>query len=161
VAGAWNLQLLTTVGAVFMALLVIAIRLQAAKKPTSARKILIPPLGMTTGYLMFLVPQTHIPWPYAALAFAAGVLLSYPLIATSKMQILDGKIYLKRSKSFVLILLGLLVLRLILHNYVEQYITIPQTGAIFFILAYGMILPWRIAMYLRYRGMRKRLMQSG
>jgi membrane protein CcdC involved in cytochrome C biogenesis len=34
---------------------------------------------------------------------------------------------------------------------VEAYITIYQTGAVFFILAFGMLLPWRIAMYIQYQ----------
>jgi membrane protein CcdC involved in cytochrome C biogenesis len=112
---------------------------------------MIPPLGMSTGFLMFLAPQMRVPWIYALAALTAGLFLSYPLIATSHMQKIDGYIYLKRSKSFIIILLTLLVLRLILHSYVEEYVTIPQTGALFFILAFGMILPWRIAMLFRYR----------
>ncbi|WP_312029473.1 CcdC protein domain-containing protein [Paenibacillus sedimenti] len=33
----------------------------------------------------------------------------------------------------------------------EAFVSIYQTGAIFFILAYGMLLPWRVAMYAQYR----------
>ncbi|MBW7456973.1 cytochrome c biogenesis protein CcdC, partial [Paenibacillus sepulcri] len=59
-------------------------------------------------------------------------------------------IVLRRSKTFIFILLGLLVVRLLLHDVVEQSITIPQTGGLFFILAFGMILVWRIAMLRAY-----------
>ncbi|MDI3328701.1 MAG: cytochrome c biogenesis protein CcdC [Alicyclobacillaceae bacterium] len=149
---ALNIQTTATLGAVLMALMVIAIRLRAANRPTSIKKIVLPPLGMTTGFLMFLFPQTHIPVSWGIGAFAAGALfLSYPLIRTSKFQIIEGQIYLKRSKAFVLILLGLLAVRLLLHSYVEHYITLPQTGAVFFLLAYGMIVPWRVAMVIEYR----------
>lgn len=145
-----NLQLASTIGAAVMALMVIGIRLRAAKKPTSVKKIIIPPIGMSTGFLMFLSPQTHVPPLYALIALLVGFLFSYPLIHTSKFEVVNGDIFLKRSKSFPLILLGLLAIRLLLHNYVEQYISLSQTGAVFFILAFGMILPWRVAMYLRY-----------
>jgi membrane protein CcdC involved in cytochrome C biogenesis len=104
---------------------------------------------------MFLFPQTHIPIQYALAALAVGFLFSYPLIRTSRFEKINGDIYLKRSRSFPLILLSLLAIRLALHNYVEQFISLPQTGAIFFILAYGMIVPWRVAMYLRYRELKQ------
>ena len=144
-------QWISTIVAVCMALIVIVVRLKASQKPTNARKILIPPLGMSTGFLMFVAPQTHMPWHYAVLAFLVGCLFAYPLIASSRMFVDGTDVYLKRSPAFILVLLGLLVLRIVLHTYVEQYVTIVQTGAIFFILAFGMLLPWRIAMFMEYR----------
>ena len=63
----------------------------------------------------------------------------------------DGAIYLQRAKAFVYILLGLFAVRFGAHSYVEEFVTLPQTGAIFFLLAYGMLLPWRIAMYRRFK----------
>lgn len=153
IPSAINLNVLAMVGAVCMALLVIGIRLRSANKPTSARKILIPPLGMSTGFLMFIVPQTHIPWSYVLPALSVGFLFSYPLILTSKLEMRGQSIYLKPSKSFAFILLGLLAVRVVLHDYIQHYVTLPQTGAIFFILAFGMIAPWRLAMYMQYRKM--------
>ncbi|TNJ65154.1 cytochrome c biogenesis protein CcdC [Paenibacillus hemerocallicola] len=131
---------------------VIAVRLKASAKPTSLKKILMPPLGMSTGFAMFLFPFTHIPWLWAAAALLAGALLfSYPLIWSSKFEIRDGDIYLVRSKAFVFMIIGLLVVRLLLHDLVERAVSIPQTGALFFLLAFGMIVPWRLAMARRYR----------
>ena len=146
-----TLQIVSTVIIVVGAIAVIFIRLHAARKPTSARKILIPPLGMATGFLMFIVPLMRIPLTYAIIAFLFGSLFSIPLITTSKMLRQDGDVYLKRSPAFIIVLLALLVIRLALHTFIEQYITVPQTGAIFFILAFGMLLPWRLVMYGRYR----------
>jgi membrane protein CcdC involved in cytochrome C biogenesis len=40
---------------------------------------------------------------------------------------------------------------------VEEHISIPQTGGVFFILAFGMILPWRVTMYLQYRRLLKQI----
>ncbi|MNJ02792.1 hypothetical protein D3C73_1628740 [compost metagenome] len=45
-------------------------------------------------------------------------------------------------------------MRLALHEYVESWITLYQTGAVFFVLAFGMLLPWRIAMYVKFRKLR-------
>lgn len=146
-----TLQLVSTIIIVVGALAVIVIRLRAARRPTSTRKIVMPPLGMTTGFLMFAVPLMRIPLLYGIAAFLAGCLFSIPLILSSHMQRTEGDIYLKRSPAFIIVLLVLLVIRLSLHSYIERFVTIPQTGAIFFILAFGMLLPWRIAMFLRYR----------
>lgn len=147
-----TLQLLSTLMIVVGALIVIAIRMQAAKKPTSVMKIIIPPLGMSTGFLMFIVPIMRVPFLYAIAAFLIGMIFSFPLITSSKMQRgADDQIYLKRSPTFILVLFGLLIVRILLHSYIEKFVTIPQTGAIFFILAFGMLLPWRIAMYMSLR----------
>lgn len=149
--GALHMQWISTLVAFGMALLVIGVRLRASRKPTSVRKILLPPLGMSTGFLMFLFPPFHVPYTYALIAFACGLVLSYPLVATSHMHVQGGEIYLKRSRMFPLILLGLLALRMVLRGYVEQYVDLPQTGGLFFILAFGMILPWRLVMLQRFR----------
>ena len=123
------------------------LRLRASNRPTTMRKIIIPPLGMSTGFLMFVVPITHVPWTWALIAFAAGAtVFAYPLIRTSKLERIGDEIVLKRSKMFVFILLGLLIFRLLIHNAVESKVSIPQTGALFFVLAFGMIVVWRAAM---------------
>ena len=53
--------------------------------------------------------------------------------------------------TLLLILLGLLVLRLLLHNYIGHLLPPRQTAALFFVLAFGMILRWRVGMFLRFR----------
>ncbi|HEX7057405.1 MAG TPA: cytochrome c biogenesis protein CcdC [Bacilli bacterium] len=149
--GAINLQLFASIGAAFMALMVIIVRIRASRKPTSVMKIVMPTVGMSTGFFMFFYEPMRIPFSWALTAFLVGaVLFSYPLIRTSKFHVVAGKIYVKRSKSFVFILLGLLILRILLHDIIEQYISLEQTGALFFVLAFGMLLPWRIAMLVNY-----------
>lgn len=145
----WNV--LSTIAFICMALLVIFIRSRAAKKPATVKKILMPPLGMSTGFFMFVIPQTHIPLSYAFTAFLVGLSFSLPLIRTTKMEVVDEDIYVKPSKAFSLILLGLLVIRIALHDYVQHYITVMQTASVFFILALGMLGTWRIAMYVQFR----------
>jgi membrane protein CcdC involved in cytochrome C biogenesis len=146
-----TLELLSSLMMFVGALGIIVVRIKASGKPTNVRKILIPPLAMSTGFFMFFSPRTHDPLDYALLAFLVGCVFSYPLILTSKMYIMNGQVFLKRSKWFIVLLLVLVMLRMILHGYVEQYVDIYQTGSLFFILAYGMIIPWRIAMYIQYR----------
>ncbi|MNY76430.1 hypothetical protein D3C86_2160090 [compost metagenome] len=53
---------------------------------------------------------------------------------------------MKRSKAFMWIIIGMLLFRSVLHDWVENYVTITQSAGIFFILAFGMILTWRIFM---------------
>ncbi|MFC0213151.1 CcdC family protein [Paenibacillus chartarius] len=130
----------------------IFIRLRASSRPINAAKIVAPPLGMSTGFMMFVYPPTHIPLLWAAIAFAVGVVFfSYPLILTTKLQVEQRAVYARRSKAFIFILLALLVLRVAAHGYIEEFITIYQTAAVFFILAFGMIVPWRIYMFVQYR----------
>ncbi|MGA8943137.1 MAG: cytochrome c biogenesis protein CcdC [Thermoactinomyces sp.] len=145
-------QTVLPIAAFMMAIIVIFLRLRAAKKPTNAKKILIPPLGMSTGFAMFFFPPTHIPWSWAIAAFLTGALfLSIPLIQTSKMEVIGEQVYLKRSRTFVIILIVLFAIRMSLHTYIEHILSIYQTGSLFFILAFGMLLPWRLSMYIQYK----------
>ncbi|MGF7050220.1 membrane protein CcdC involved in cytochrome C biogenesis [Paenibacillus sp. DS2015] len=147
-----TLQIGSTIGALVLALLTIFIRLRASNKPVTVKKIIIPPLGMSTGFLMFVAPMTHIPLWWGVIALFVGwFLFSYPLIRSTHFKKLDGLIYAERSRSFIVILLGLLVVRTILHQVIEQYVSIAQSGALFFLLAFGMILRWRLFMYKEYQ----------
>jgi membrane protein CcdC involved in cytochrome C biogenesis len=152
------LHIASLLGSIGVAIMVLFVRLRASAKPMTVMKIIMPPIGMSTGFLMFVAPIMRIPWIWAAAAFMVGVIcFSYPLIRTSRFVQQDSGIYLLRSKAFVWILLLLLVIRLVLHQYVEKYITIYQTGAVFFILAFGMLLPWRIWMYREFRLLQKKI----
>ncbi|MFQ5538439.1 MAG: CcdC family protein [Gemmatimonadota bacterium] len=131
---------------------VLAWRIQETRTPVTVRKILIPPLGMSTGFFMFLRPEMRIAPLLAVGAFMAGMLLlAVPLARTSSLERRGGVIMMRRSNAFLVILLGLFALRLLLHDYVGAVLPPLQTAAFFFVLAFGGILPWRIAMYLRYR----------
>jgi membrane protein CcdC involved in cytochrome C biogenesis len=146
------MQLTTVVGSLVGAAVVLIWRIRETKRPVTAPKILVPPLGMATGFSMFAVPEMRVPVLWGLAAFAAGaIFLSHPLIRTSALTREGGAIMMRRSRAFLGILLGLVALRLLLRAYVEQYVSTTQTAALFFLLAFGMLLPWRIAMYLRYR----------
>ncbi|MSR23077.1 MAG: cytochrome c biogenesis protein CcdC [Gemmatimonadetes bacterium] len=133
---------------------VMAWRFQETRTPVTASKILIPPLAMSTGFLMFVAPAARLPWLWAAVAFFLGAgILYYPLYVTSSLERRGETIHMRRSGWFIAILLGLLGVRLALHEYVGQILSVPQTGGAFFVLAFGMIVRWRAEMYLRYRGL--------
>jgi len=135
---------------------IITLRMKASNKPTNLRKIIIPPLGMSTGFLMFVVPQTHVSLLWALCALAAGMLLfAPPLIATSHFERIGDQIYMRRSRMFIYIIIGLFIVRIALHDVVERHVSVMQTGALFFLLAFGMLVPWRLAMMLRYRQLMK------
>ncbi|HEX7672006.1 MAG TPA: cytochrome c biogenesis protein CcdC [Polyangiaceae bacterium] len=133
---------------------VLAWRLRETQRPVTARKIIIPPLGMSTGLLMFAYPPTRVPIHWAVTAFLIGaVVFSYPLIHTSTLTRRGDVIMLERSKAFLWILLGLVAVRLVARSYVEDYVDPLQTGALFFLLAFGMIVRWRVSMFLAYRAL--------
>jgi membrane protein CcdC involved in cytochrome C biogenesis len=134
---------------------VLAWRVQETRSPVSTRKIVAPPLGMSTGFLMFLAPATRVPWTYATGAFAAGALvLAIPLARTSRLVRSGDVVLLQRSKAFLWILLSLVVVRFALRAWVEEVVTPAQTAGLFFILAFGMIVRWRAAMLVAYLRMR-------
>ena len=142
---------ITTVGAVLMGIFAIFVRSRSAKKPASTKKILLPPLFMSTGALMFIFPFFRVSPPQIAEALAAGILFSIVLIWTSKFEVKDGEIYLKQSKAFLFILIGLLLVRLAAKVILSSTIDIGELGGMFWILAFGMIIPWRTAMYMQFR----------
>ncbi|UFJ41970.1 cytochrome c biogenesis protein CcdC [Brevibacillus humidisoli] len=140
-----------TIAALILAAVIILIRLRAAERPVSSKKILLPPLMMTTGFSMFHFPEVLTPISYDLVAFLAGMLFSIPLILSSRFEVVGEHVYLKRSKAFIGVLLALFVIRLIVKVEVGDLFTPMQTAGLFFVLAYGMILPWRIAVYIMYR----------
>lgn len=143
--------IVTTVGALFMGILAMVVRSRAAKKPASAKKILLPPLFMSTGALMFIFPFFRVAPLQIAEALAAGIVFSAVLIWTSKFEVKDGEIFLKQSKAFLFILIGLLLLRIAAKVILSSTIDVGELAGMFWILAFGMIIPWRLAMYLQYK----------
>lgn len=127
-------------------------RMRETRVPVTPKSILIPPVAMSTGAAMFLAPMARVPWSWAVGAFLAGFLvLSLPLVHSSKLEARDGHVYMRRSPWFLAILLGLLGLRLVLHDYIGHLISPLQTAGVFFLLAFGMIVRWRSDMYRQYR----------
>lgn len=148
--------IVTTVGALGMGILAMFVRSKSAKKPASAKKIVLPPLFMSTGALMFIFPFFRVAPVQIIEALAVGMLFSTVLIWTSKFEIRDGDIYLKQSKAFVFILIGLLLIRLVGKVVLSSTIDVGELGGMFWILAFGMIVPWRLAMYIQYKKLQQK-----
>ncbi|MEK3934411.1 cytochrome c biogenesis protein CcdC [Sporosarcina sp. FSL W7-1349] len=127
------------------------VRAKAAKKPISPKRIILPPLFMSTGALMFLFEEFRVPPMQVVEAIIVGLLFSTLLIRTTHFEIKTGAIYVKRSKAFLFILGGLLVLRLIAKLVLSSSIDVGELGGMFWILAFAMIVPWRIGMLVKYR----------
>ncbi|MFB7156386.1 MULTISPECIES: CcdC family protein [unclassified Lysinibacillus] len=145
----------STIMAIFMGTFVMVIRMRASKKPTNEKKIIIPPIAMSSGALMFLFEQFRVPPMQILEAVAVGVVFSTILIATSKFEVKGQDIYLKRSKAFVFILIGLLVFRVIAKMILSSSIDVGELAGMFWILAFAMLLPWRIAMLIQFIKIKK------
>lgn len=146
--------------AVMMAMLAFFIRMKSMKKPANTKKILIPPIAMSTGFLMFLYEPARPTSLEVLEAFAVGMIFSILLIKLSSFEIRDNEVYMKKSKALPFILLGLLSLRLIVKSILGIHFEYEVLAGMFFILAFGMILPWRIAMFMKYKQVEKELKQK-
>mgnify|MGYP001433918153 CR=1 FL=1 len=143
--------LFSTVLALLMGVAVIFIRFKASEKPVSAKKIILPPIFMSTGALMYIFPYFRITPIEIAEAILIGALFSIFLIMTSKFEVSDGEIYMKRSKAFAVVIIGLLCIRLGLKVFFSTSTTPGELGGMFWLIAFFMIVPWRVAMYTKYR----------
>ena len=141
------LVIVASIGAILMAIFAMFIRMKAAKKPASAKKILLPPVFMSTGALMYIFPEFRLSFMEIIQSVIIGMLFSILLIKTSKFEIKDDEIYLKQSRAFMIILIGLFIVRIVAKWILSATIDLGELSGMFFLLAFSMILPWRIAMY--------------
>ncbi|WP_438319095.1 CcdC family protein [Sporosarcina sp. FA9] len=145
----------STVLALFMGTLALIVRSKAANRPVTIKKIILPPLFMSTGAFMFIFKEFRVPPVQILEAVVVGMLFSLILIKTTSFEFRNDDIFMKRSKAFVFILLGLLIIRLIGKLVLSSTIDIGELGGMFWILAFGMIVPWRVVMLLRFNKLSK------
>nr|WP_251026158.1 cytochrome c biogenesis protein CcdC [Exiguobacterium sp. J17977] len=141
----------STLVALMMGLIASFVRVKASARPTNAKKILIPPLAMSTGMLQFLVPAFRLTWLEVGEALLVGLIFSVFLIKTSNFEKRDGEVYLSRSKAFFIVVFVLLAIRTVMKAFLGDEVNIFATGGLFYLIAWGMIVPWRIAMYQKYK----------
>jgi membrane protein CcdC involved in cytochrome C biogenesis len=127
-------------------------RVREGRTAVSVKKIIIPPLGMSTGFSMFIVPAFRIPWTWGLAAFLLGaIVLAYPLLRTSRLVQQGDAIMMQRSTAFFSVILVLAAVRILARGYFDTLLTVEQSGALFFVLAFGMIVRWRLNMLREYR----------
>ena len=131
---------------------IIVWRLRETRRAVTERSIIVPPLAMSTGFAMFALPVFRVPPGWALTAFAAGALLfAVPLARSSRLFRQGDVILLQRSRAFLAILLGLAAVRFALRGWIDRYVSAEQTAALLFVLAFGMIVRWRVGMLREYR----------
>jgi membrane protein CcdC involved in cytochrome C biogenesis len=130
---------------------VILWRVREGRTAVSVKKIVMPPLGMATGLSMFAVPAFRIPWTWAGIAFFVGTLgLAYPLLRTSRLVRQGEVVRMQRSSAFFAVILLLAAVRILARGYFDTFLSVQQSGALFLVLAFGMILRWRAQMLFDY-----------
>ncbi|MDM5155439.1 cytochrome c biogenesis protein CcdC [Bacillus sp. DX1.1] len=142
-----SLAVLSSIIALCMAVGMMFLRLKSAKKPVTLKKIILPPIFMSTGASMYFLPEFRLTTTEILEAVIVGLFFSIFLIKTSKFEIRGKDIYLIPSKAFIFILVGLLVVRIAFKSYLSQSIDLGQLSGMFFLLAFAMIVSWRIGMY--------------
>lgn len=141
----------STLFAIVMGVVASFVRVKASAKPTNAKKILIPPLAMSTGMIQFFIPAFRLSWLEVGEALAVGLIFSVFLIKTSNFEKRDGEVYLSRSKAFFIVVFALLAIRTAMKVWIGGEVNVFATGGLFYLIAWGMIVPWRIAMYQKYK----------
>jgi membrane protein CcdC involved in cytochrome C biogenesis len=58
---------------------------------------------------------------------------------------------MQRSRAFFAVIVALAAIRLAARGYLDSVLTLQQTAALFYLLAFGMILRWRGQMLIEYR----------
>ena len=101
---------------------------------------------------MFFVPAFRVPWAWGIGAFLVGaVVFAYPLLLTSSLRREGDAIMMKRSGAFFTVVIVLAVVRYLARGYFDALLSLEQTGALFYLLAFGMIVHWRVKLLLLYR----------
>lgn len=140
-----------------MGVIMLFVRLKSSSQPTSTKKIILPPLFMSTGLAMFLFPTFHVSWLQVGESLILGMFFSVFLIKTSKFTKKDNEVYLVPSRSFALILTSLFLIRILLKLIIGSKISIGETSGMFYLLALGMIFTWRMAMLIQYKRIARQL----
>lgn len=145
----------STIIAIFMGFSIMVVRLRSQKKPVNAKKILIPPIAMSSGGLMFIFENFRVSPIQILEAVLVGIIFSTILIATSKFEVRENDIYMKQSKAFFFIFLGLIIIRIAAKVVLSDSFDVEELGGMFWILAFSMLWPWRLSMYMQYKKIQK------
>lgn len=117
----------------------------------SGIRLLIPILFMLPGAsLIFNLNAGEPMWVYGA-ALGLGIVFSVPLIWTTNYEVReDNQIYSKKNWGFVAAFVGIVLIRFLLRQ--ELSGMDPQEKlAVFMMVAFGYIIPWRIVSFIKFR----------
>ena len=145
--------------AFLMGIGVIIVRMKAQQFPVNEKKIILPPFFMATGALMYVVPYFRLAGTEILECIIMGLLFSTILIWTSRFETQGSEIYMKRSKAFPIILISLLLIRTVIKIFISNQIDPGEIAGMFFLLAFCMIVPWRIAMLYKFKKVKSNLIQ--
>lgn len=155
------LHVTSLVSSIAGAIAVMMWRVREARAAVTAKKLIMPPLGMATGLAMFAVPMFRVPLMWAVAAFIAGaVVLAYPLLKTSRLVRTGDAVMMQRSNAFFVVLLVLAAIRIGARGYLDTVLSVQQTAGLFFLLAFGMIVRWRTQLFLEYRALVKETVEE-
>lgn len=146
--------------AFMMGAVVIVVRMRAQQYPVNEKKIILPPVFMSTGALMYVVPYFRLTHTEIIESIVIGMLFSTVLMMTSHFEVKGSDIYLKKSKAFPIVLISLLIIRTVLKVFLGSSINAGELAGMFFLLAFSMLLPWRLAMLYRYQQLKKRMLNN-
>ncbi len=147
-------SVITAVVSLFGLAGVLAWRVREGRSAVTLKKIVMPPVGMATGFCMFLVPAFRVPWMWGLGAVLVGaVVFAYPLLLTSDLHLQNGVIMMKRSSAFFAVIIVLAVVRYLARGFFDRFLSLEQTGALFYLLAFGMIVRWRLKLVLAWRAL--------
>jgi len=73
------------------------------------------------------------------------------LLLTTRLVRRGDLIMMQRSNAFFTVILALAAIRLMARGYLDTVLSAQQTGGLFYLLAFGMIVRWRAQMLLEYR----------
>lgn len=139
---------------------VIVVRMKAQQYPVNEKKIILPPVFMSTGAFMYVVPYFRLTHTEIIESVVIGMLFSTVLMMTSHFEVKGSDIYLKKSKAFPIVLISLLIIRTVLKVFLGSSINAGELAGMFFLLAFSMLLPWRLAMLYRYQQLKKRMLNN-
>ena len=102
----------------------LAWRFHETRRPVTPPAILIPPLGMSTGFMMFVAPPLRFPFWWGVVAFLVGaVVFAIPLAHTSRLEREGNTVVMRRSPAFIVILLVLVAIRFALRSYIDRFVS--------------------------------------
>ncbi|MCH6264229.1 CcdC family protein [Neobacillus citreus] len=128
-------------------------RTRAMVRPVqgSGIKILLPMVFLLPGFSALLQFQLHLKVWEIGVAALIGVLLAVPLIFTTNYEIRnDRKIYAQKNKTFFIALIAVLVIRIALRQFISGIDPI-SLSMLFFTVAVGYVVPWRIISFVKFR----------